>query len=102
MHELSVSDWRPHHFHTVSGLGVIVPHHCCWVTSLGCCSQQLATQRLESASVPHSCLHQMGVNAGMNPQLELDTNLSGLTASPCSPPSPWKTSWTVPFSSCQM
>ena len=74
IHELSVPEWRPQHFHALLVLeeGVIAsPHHCRGVTSLGCSNQQMATERLESDSVPDLGLLQVDFNAGVNPQLAL-------------------------------
>ena len=147
--ELTVSERRPQHFHAslVSREGGIAsPYHCFRVNSPGCSSQQVATERFESASVPNLRLAQMDFDAGRSPQLTLDQvenednsvraadgvqvveegakrltleqlilnsfqrgvltkkereYNAGINASPCSPPSPQGTSWTMPCSSCQ-
>ena len=72
---LTVSERRPQHFHAslVSREGGIAsPHHCSRVNSPGCSGQQVATERFESASVPHLRLAQMDFDTGISPQLTLD------------------------------
>ena len=64
--ELTVSEWRPQHFHAFVG-SATSPHH-----SPACCGQPVATERFESVSVPNLRLAQMDFDAGTSPQLTPD------------------------------